>query len=396
MSSLSRSRRQFFKFLAASPLFQRAWSQSDPPVIAHAKDALSIMDFEAAAHKVMQPAHWWHMMSGCDDDATVRANREAFNHFQLRPRRMVDVSQSNIKTELFGTALDTPIFLSPIGSQLTYNPQGELAVTKAAKAKNAAYFLPNGSSKTIEEVIQASGMVPWFQLYMPKKWEEVIPVVRRVEATGCKVLTWTIDELAGRNLESDLRYRYLDKSNCAQCHTEGFRNQVPNGRIQHMEDGYKSGTNPPFATWEWVDRLRKLTTMKITLKGIVTAEDAKLCREHGVDGIFVSNHGGRSNETRWATIDSLGEVVDAAGGMPVLVDGGFRRGTDVYKALALGARAVGIGRPYVWGLAAFGQEGVEQVLDVLTKETQLIMRQCGTPNLTQITRAYIRRAEFGN
>ena len=158
-----------------------------------------------------------------------------------------------------------------------------------------------------------------------------------------------------------------------------------------MFDGLSgTGINPPAATWEWVDRLKKLTKMKLLLKGIETREDARLAREHGVDGIIVSNHGGRATEDLRPTIESLPEVVDAAGSqIPVLVDGGVRRGTDAYKALALGARAVGIGRPYVWGLTAFGQEGVERVLEILRAELQRTMQQCGTPTIAQITSAQV-------
>ena len=159
-----------------------------------------------------------------------------------------------------------------------------------------------------------------------------------------------------------------------------------------MLDGLSGEINPPGATWSYVDRLKKLTKMKLVLKGIDTAEDAKLAREHGVDGVIVSNHGGRAAETGRGTIDILPEVVDAVGAqIPVFVDGGFRRGTDIYKALAIGARAVGIGRPYIYGLSAFGQEGVERVLDILRAELTLTMRQCGTPSISQITRASVLR-----
>lgn len=160
-----------------------------------------------------------------------------------------------------------------------------------------------------------------------------------------------------------------------------------------MFDGLSgTGINPSSATWEWVDRLKKLTKMKLLLKGIETREDARLAREHGVDGIIVSNHGGRATEDLRPTIESLPEVVDAAGSqIPVLVDGGVRRGTDAYKALAMGARAVGIGRPYVWGLTAFGQEGVERVLEILNAELQRTMQQCGTPTIPQITSAQVAR-----
>jgi 4-hydroxymandelate oxidase len=151
--------------------------------------------------------------------------------------------------------------------------------------------------------------------------------------------------------------------------------------------------NPAAATWDYVDRLKKLTRMKLVLKGVETREDARLAREHGVDGIVVSNHGGRALDTNRSTIEALPEVVDGAGGaLPVFVDGGFRRGTDIFKALAMGARAVGVGRPYVWGLSAFGQQGVERVLDILRAELQLTMRQCGAPAVKQITKAMVGNA----
>jgi isopentenyl diphosphate isomerase/L-lactate dehydrogenase-like FMN-dependent dehydrogenase len=227
---------------------------------------------------------------------------------------------------------------------------------------------------------------------MPTRWDGTEKLVRRVEAAGCPVLVWTVDLLAGRNLETAERFRRLDTRECTNCHStaRGGRavDELP------MLKGIEGGMNPPFATWEFVDRLKKLTKMKLLIKGIDTKEDARLAREHGIDGIIVSNHGGRATETGRSTIEALSEVVDAAGPqVPVLVDGGFRRGTDVYKALALGARAVGIGRPYVWGLSAFGQEGVERVLDLLRAELQLTMRQCGAPSLKQITRASVTVTE---
>ena len=156
--------------------------------------------------------------------------------------------------------------------------------------------------------------------------------------------------------------------------------------------GFSGEANPPVADWSYVDRLKKLTRMKLILKGIDTAEDAILAREHGADGLVVSNHGGRATETGRGTIDILPEVVDAVGSqMPVFVDGGFRRGSDIFKALALGARAVGIGRPYIWGLAAFGQEGVERVLEILRAELTLAMLGCGVPSTRQVTRQYVLR-----
>jgi 4-hydroxymandelate oxidase len=227
---------------------------------------------------------------------------------------------------------------------------------------------------------------------MPTRWEGAEKLVRRVEEAGCPVLVWTVDLLGGRNMENAERSRRIDTRDCTTCHSS-----ARGGRTMDelpMLKGIPGGINPPFATWDYLDRLRKLTKMKLMIKGIDTREDARLAREHGIDGIIVSNHGGRSTETGRATIEALGEVVDAAGSqIPVLVDSGFRRGTDVFKALALGARAVGIGRPYIWGLSAFGQDGVERVLDILHAELQMTMKQCGTPAIGQITRASIMTAD---
>ena len=392
MNSLSRNRRQFLRFLAASPLLSRAWPQS-PAAIGAAKDALSVMDFEPAARKALRPAHWGFLYSGVDDDATLKANLAGFAHYQLKPRRLVDISKTDLRTELFGTVWNSPIFLCPVGGQRTFHPDGEVAVARAAKAKETLQILANVASFSVEDVAQALGRPPWYQLYMPTRWDETEKMIRRAEAAGCSVMVWTIDMFGWRNTESMERFRRLDTAEeCTACHSS-----ARGGAIHRpMFDGIASPTNPPAATWEYVGRLKKLTGMKLVLKGIETAEDAKLCRENGVDGIVVSNHGGRATETGRATIDSLGEVVDAAGArIPVLVDGGFRRGTDIYKALALGARAVGIGRPYIYGLSAFGQEGVERVLDILHAELQMTMKQCGTPAIAQITRASVARAGWG-
>jgi len=386
--SPSRDRRSFLRFLAASPLLApgRAWSQQPSAELASPKDALNVMDFEEPAHRLLPSAHYGYMATGVDDDLTLKANREAFKHIQLRPRRLVDVSRTDLRTELFGATWETPIFICPVGHQTMFHPDGELAVARAAQAKKTLQILSTVTTFSFEDVAQALGMAPWYQLYLPQRWESAEKMVRRVEDGGCTVLVWTVDTLGGRNTETATRLRRIDKRDCSACHPSGVG--VMSDRP--MMKGIEGGTNPPAATWDYVGRLKKLTKMKLLLKGIETREDAKLCLEHGVDGIVVSNHGGRATEDGRATIDSLPEVIDAVGGrIPVLVDGGFRRGTDIYKALALGARAVGIGRPYIWGLTAFGQAGVERVLDILRAELQLTMRQCGTPAISQITRASI-------
>lgn len=387
-SPVSRDRRRFLKYLAASPLLTGAWVGQPPLKLDAVDEAITLMDFEEAARRVLPPAHWGYMASGVDEDATVRANREGFKRFQLRPRRLVDVARIDLKTEVFGAMWETPFFLCPVGGQRMFHRDGELAVARAANAKKTVQILSTATSIPVEDVAKALGVPPWYQLYMPVSWEGTERLVRRVEATGCSVIVWTIDLLGGRNLETAERFRRADTRDCTACHSSprGGRaiDQLP------MLSGIEGGMNPPGATWDSVDRLRKLSKTRLLLKGIETREDARLAVEHGVDGIVVSNHGGRALETGRSTIEALGEVVDTVGRtIPVLVDGGFRRGTDAFKALALGARAVGIGRPYVWALSAFGQQGVERVLDILRAELQLTMRQCGTSSIKQITRAHV-------
>jgi isopentenyl diphosphate isomerase/L-lactate dehydrogenase-like FMN-dependent dehydrogenase len=216
------------------------------------------------------------------------------------------------------------------------------------------------------------------------------------------VLVWTVDLLAGRNTPTMTRFRRQDTRNCVSCHRSrggpesaagpaSALTRVPG--MTPMYDGLEGRYNPPDATWATFDRLKKLTRMKVLLKGIDSAEDAQLAVDHGADGIVVSNHGGRAAETLRATIDCLPEVVQAVKGrVPVFLDGGVRHGTDIYKAIASGATGVGIGRPYIWGLSAFGQEGVERVLDILRAELTLTMKQMGTPTIHDVTPARLTRA----
>jgi 4-hydroxymandelate oxidase len=393
-----RNRRNFLKFLAASPLFAslpaRAWqTHTLDEILASPKDALDVMDFEAAARKALPAAHWGYMASGVDDNFTRDLNHEAYKRIQLRPRKLVDVSKIDTRVELFGTTWDSPIFLSPVGAQAMFHADGEIGVARAAQSKKALQILSTVTSHSVEDVMKARGGPVWYQLYAVSNWGFTEKIVMRAEEAGCPVLAWTIDLLAGRNTETASRYRRIDDRECASCHGEPF------GSInaRPMFDGLdmKGVTiNSPSFTWQNVDRLKKITKMKLVLKGIETREDARLCVEHGVDGILVSNHGGRATETDRATIECLPEVVDAvAGRIPVMVDGGIRRGTDVYKALAFGARAVGVGRPYIWGLSAFGQPGVEKVIDILRAEFDLTMRQCGARSLAEISRSTVMHRE---
>jgi 4-hydroxymandelate oxidase len=383
-SQISASRRAFLRFLAASPLAAQLYGQAGPD------DMLSVADFEELTRQKLPPAHLGYLMSGVDDDLTIRANRDGYQKLALRTRKLVDISTMDFKTEVFGQIWDSPIFLCPVGAQQAFHPEGEVAVARAAKAKKHVQILSTMTSRSVEDVAKALGTAPWYQLYMPTTWDSTEKMVRRAEAAGSPALVWTVDLLGGRNTETASRLRKQDTRNCASCHLNGV------GAYNHrpMFQGLPADTaiNPRTATWSYIDRLKKMTKMKVLIKGIDTGEDARLCRESGADGIVVSNHGGRGTETLRGTIDVLPEVVDAAGrNIPVLIDGGIRRGTDIFKALALGARAVGIGRPYIFGLTAFGQPGVEKVLDILRAELSLTMRQCGTLTLRDISSSSVVR-----
>ncbi|MBZ5601761.1 MAG: alpha-hydroxy-acid oxidizing protein [Acidobacteriia bacterium] len=378
------SRREFFGFLAASPFAAALLKGQDVP--STAKEALDIMDFEEAAHRKVPISHWAYMATGVDDDATLHANREGLMRIKLRPRRLVDVSKVDTSVELFGTKWPSPVYISACGSQKAFHPEGEVATAHGAKAKNAAQMLSSVSSTSVEDVAQALGRPPWYQMYAPSTLPMVDKMIHRVEAAGCTVMMLTVDVNPGRNTETQKRLSKADTRQCNMCHksTPGDSNVKP------MFQGLDRGMNSPSFDWKLVDHIKQTTKMKLFIKGLETHEDAELAIEHGADGIVCSNHGGRAMDSCRPSIDSLVDVLGGARGrVPVFVDGGFRRGSDVFKALALGAKAVGIGRPYLWGLGAFGQEGVERVLDIFRAELTLTMRQCGTRSLNEINKSYL-------
>ncbi|HTX23830.1 MAG TPA: alpha-hydroxy acid oxidase [Steroidobacteraceae bacterium] len=355
-----------------------------------AAEALDVFDLEAVAQRRVPPAHWGYLQSGVDGDVTVHANETAFARYQLRPRRLVDVSHIDPSTRVFGTAMASPVFCCPIGSLRALHPEGDIAVARAAKARDALQILSTQASFSIEDVIAARGAPIWYQLYTTNRFEATRKLLKRVQSAGCPVVAVTVDTPAGRNTVTAARLRRDDARNCSACHTVDERgNPRLNLGAEPMFAGIDTrglGLTSPSLTWDFIKQLKDNTSMKVVLKGIEAEQDAALAVEHGADGIIVSNHGGRALETGRATLDSLPDVIrGAAGRIPVLMDGGVRHGTDVYKALALGAAAVGIGRPYAWGLAAFGQAGVERVLDMLTRELRLAMAGCGVRAIQEIS-----------
>jgi 4-hydroxymandelate oxidase len=391
------ARRQFLRFLAASPLYSLASGQSQPAATPGAVPNVS--EFEELARNKLPAAHFGYIATGVDDDRTVRANHEAFNHIQLRPRRLVDVTHVETSVEIFGVTWPSPLFICPCGSQHAFHADGEMATARAGKTRKTLQVLSTVATESVENVMKEAWSPIWQQLYPTTSWTITESIVRRAEKAGCPVLVITVDIPAGRNTETQRRFTATDTRNCATCHppaTPGVRSFSPRMPAFEGLDTSKAAVYSPGFTWDSVRRVRDITSMKIVLKGLQTAEDATLAVDHGVDGIIVSNHGGRAEETGRATIECLPEMVDAVhranSKMPVLLDGGIRRGTDIFKALAYGARAVGIGRPYLWGLGAFGQPGVERVLDLLHTEFTLAMKQCGVRSAGEITPNYVVRA----
>ena len=424
------ARRRFLAFLAASPLFvadardmlARAAGTSAPgsnamgfasrlleetavadavTTIRSAAEALDVFDFEPVAKSRIPVAHWGYMAGGVDDDATIQANRDGFAKWALRPRRLVDTSHVDASVSLLGATFPSPIVINPVGYQRGFHPEGELAVARAAKAKNHLQVLSTVSTTSIADVVAARGAPIWYQLYQsPGDWARTKQMLQRAEREGASAVVFTVDLLAGSNRETMIRSARQDKRNCIACHTGGPPVPGLNGQVAAtgqprvpMLNGYPAVPREPEVgtpTWDWVKRLQDTTSLPVLLKGIVTKEDAELAVAQGIRGLFCSNHGGRAENSHRATVASLPEVVQGTQGkIPVILDGGVRRGTDAFTALALGATAVGIGRPYIWGLGAFGQEGVEMVLTLLRKETELVMAQCGAPTIAKITRAHV-------
>jgi isopentenyl diphosphate isomerase/L-lactate dehydrogenase-like FMN-dependent dehydrogenase len=408
------NRRRFLQFLAASPLFTGAALAGEGPaagvklsdpimwaplktenLIRSPKEAINVFDFEPVARVNIPPAHFGYMASGIDDEVTLRANREGFLKFQLRPRRLVDVSKIDMTTDILGVKYDSPIIVAPVGGQQSFHPDGEVAVAKAARAGNHLQILSTSTNIGVEEVTAARGQPIWYQLYATNKWEVAKAMVQRAENAGCLAVAVTVDRSGGRNQETLFRLVPGDSRDCNACHERGSlaTNLKRRAMYRGLDISGLTHTQSSNMTWDFFKRLRDTTRMKIVIKGILAHEDAKLAAEAGIDAIIVSNHGARSEDSGRSTIDALPEIVEAVGGrMPVLVDSGFRRGTDIVKALCLGASAVCIGRPYVWGLGAFGQAGVERVLELMRIELHAAMQQVGAPTIRHLVPAMVRRA----
>jgi 4-hydroxymandelate oxidase len=410
------NRRKFLQFIAASTALsysdKLAFAETllpktklpDPMVwapldannlIKSPKEAINVFDFEPVMRQNVPPAHFGYMASGIDDEVTLRANREGFLKFQLRPRRLVDVSKVDMSTDILGVKYASPIIIAPTGGHMAYHLDGEEGVAKATKAGDHLMILSTQTSTGVEDVIKARGAPIWMQLYASNKFEVAAHHVKRAENAGCTGLAVTVDRSGGRNQETLFRLTRTDTRQCSSCHDrtniatdQGNKPMYEGVDLSGLRNIQSSAMN-----WDYLKRLRDMTKMKMVIKGLLAWEDAKLAADAGYDAIIVSNHGARSEDSGRSTIDALPEIVEAVNGrMPILIDSGFRRGTDICKALCMGATGVAVGRPYLWALGAFGQQGVERALELLRIELFGIMQQVGAPSIKQLTPAMVRRA----
>ncbi len=354
-------------------------------------DVLNLFDLEQLAKKTLPKMAFDYFSSGAWDEITLRNNRDAFNELSIFYRVLVDVSRRNLKTTLFGESLSMPILLAPTAFHKLAHPDGEIATVRAAGAAGTIMGLSSLSTTTVEEVLAAATGPVWFQLYINKDRSFTRELVARVKAAGCRALMLTVDTPEWGRRERDVRNGFHLPEGLSAI------NLIPSNECGEIIGQRGAGMGQAFTwmldasvTWKDVDWLRSLTDLPIILKGICRADDAEKAIEHNVNAIVVSNHGARQMDTAPATIEALPAVAAAVKGrLPILLDGGIRRGLDVFKALALGASAVQIGRPVLWGLAANGQQGVETVLNFLRQELDLTMALAGCPDLKNITRDLI-------
>jgi 4-hydroxymandelate oxidase len=368
-------------FLATSPLLR---SQLDP-VRDHSRvpgmdELLTSFDFEAVTYAKQARTAYDYMAYGVDGEFTMRRNREAFDWVQLIPRRLAAVSPINTEIELFGTKMAFPILVSPTGSQGLLHPDGDQATHKgAAAASGTTMVVSNNSSFVFEKVAAAAASPLWVQLYPKQQLDLNRTYLENAQAAGARAVVVTIDQQAS-SYERSLHDRNLGGRGGTR-----FRRTPPAGG-----NPYRVMENRLWYEWKFLDDIRPFVKVPMLAKGVLTAEDAKLCLEHGADGVYVSNHGGRSLDYGPSTLEVLPEIVDAvAGRVPVLFDSGVRRGTDILKALALGAAAVCLGRVPLWGLGSYGEFGVRRVLEILQAELVDAMRYTGRPNVAAIDRSLV-------
>lgn len=349
---------------------------------------MDIPDYCRLAEATMPAMAWDYVSGGAADELTLRWNREAYERIRLRPRNLVDVSHIDTRVTLFGREMPFPILLAPAAYQRLVHPDGELATVRGAGAAGATLVVSSFATTTVEEVAAAATHPLWFQLYVQPDRGFTRDLVGRAEAAGCQALVVTADTPVLGPRYREIRGNFALPAGMERANLRGISNAGAAGRP--TEANIYSAMLDPKLSWKDVDWLRSLTRVPVLLKGVMNAEDAGRAVDAGVSGLIVSNHGGRNLDTVPATIDALPEVVaKVAGRIPVLVDGGIRRGTDVLKAFAVGASAVLVGRPYLYGLAVGGAEGVAHVVTILRRELEMAMALTGRTTLAAIDRTVL-------
>jgi 4-hydroxymandelate oxidase len=345
-------------------------------------EMVNVADFKEIARQRLPAMVYNYIAGAAGDEISLRRNRTAFDELLLLPRVLRDVSRLDAGTELLGLKLKYPILLAPTSYHRMVHPEGEQGTARGAGTAGTAMVISSSSTTTIEEIAAVATGPLWFQLYVQPDRAFTRDLVQRVEAAGCRAICITVDTPVLGTRDREMRYRFCLSEGLERANLRGCKGATA-GHFD--QSGVYSDVLDPALTWEGIDWIRSFAKVPILLKGILAPEDALLAVEHGVAGIVVSNHGARNLDTTPATIEALPAVVAAVDGrLPVLLDGGVRRGTDVVKALALGARAVFVGRPYLWGLAAAGAAGVEAVLKLLHTELLAAMALCGRPTLAAI------------
>jgi 4-hydroxymandelate oxidase len=353
---------------------------------------LNLREYEALARERMAASAFDYYAGGADDEATLADNEASWRRMRLHPRVLVDVSAVDASTTILGAPLSMPVLTAPCALNLLAHSHGERGVARAAAAAGIIQVLSTASSTSLEDVAAAEpGGRRWFQLYCYRDREVTRDLVRRAEAAGYAALCVTVDlPVLGRR-EREIRSGFHAPPAIGLANLAPYaKDTVPAVAGQSGLAAYASARWDPSLSWRSIEWIRSITTLPVVLKGILTAADARLAVEHGCAAVVVSNHGGRQLDTCVSTCDALRAIADSLGGSTeLLVDGGIRRGTDVVKAIALGARAVLIGRPYLWALATNGEAGVREALELLRAEIVMAMTLCGRVDVAQIDRAVL-------
>ncbi|MEZ4362741.1 MAG: alpha-hydroxy acid oxidase [Kofleriaceae bacterium] len=349
-------------------------------------DVMNLLELEALACARLTPHAYDYYRSGADDEVTVRRNCAAFRELELHYRVLVNVARCRAATTVLGTSIELPVLVAPTAFHRLAHPEGELATARAAAAAGTIYTLSTLSTTRVEDVMAATTGPVWFQLYVYKDRAATQELIARVEAAGVRALVLTVDAPFLGRRERDVRNRFALPAGLRVENVHGRRGAVDAPQGDSGLAAYFASLLDPSLCWDDLAWLRSVTKLPLILKGVVRPDDAARAVEAGVEGIVVSNHGGRQLDTSPATIDVLAAIAErVAGRAELLLDGGVRRGTDVLKALALGARAVLLGRPILWGLTLGGEAGVAEVLAMLRRELELAMALCGCPDVASIT-----------